>query len=74
MCALSLRKKKANKVKVKDLRLISLVTSLYNMVAKTLANGLRKALPSTISTSQGAFIVERQISNQLLNVNEAHED
>lgn len=66
------KKDKANWVK--DFRPISLITSVYKILAKVLANHLRKVLPSTISDSQGAFIVGRKILDQALLTNEAVED
>lgn len=61
-------------IKVKDFRPISLVRSMYKIIAKVLANRLKKALPSTISKSQVAFIAWRQIRDQALIANEAVED
>lgn len=66
------KKDKANWVK--DFRPISLITSVYKILAKVLANHLRKVLPSTISDSQGAFIVGRKILDQALLTYEAVED
>lgn len=44
------------------------------MIAKILADRLRRVLPSTISGCQGAFFEGRQILNQVLIANEAIED
>lgn len=41
--------KKENANRVKEFRLISLITSVYKILAKVLANRLRTAVPSTIS-------------------------
>ena len=50
--------KKSESKYVKDFRPISLVSSVYKILAKVLANRLREVLSETISTSQGAFIKE----------------
>ncbi|KAL5578918.1 hypothetical protein UlMin_011360 [Ulmus minor] len=47
--------------KVKDFRPISLVSGLYKILAKLLANRLRGVLEETISLAQGAFLHNRQI-------------
>lgn len=41
--------KKEKCIKATDYRLISLTTSLYKIIAKTLAERLKQALPSSIS-------------------------
>ena len=66
--------KKLNSCWVKDFRPISLVTSLYKIIAKVLAKRLQAVLGETISKSQGAFVVGRQILNVALVANEAIED
>ena len=53
--------KKSQSHKVSNFRPISLVTSLYKIVAKVLSRRLRKVIHETISTSQGAFVEGRQI-------------
>lgn len=60
--------------KVKDFRPISLITSTYKIIAKVLANRLKKVLPSTILEAQGAFVTGWQILDQALIANEAIED
>ena len=48
--------KKANSSKVKDFRPISLVTSLYKIIAKLLSSRLKEVLADTIGESQGMFV------------------
>ena len=62
--------KKANAVEVKDFRPISLVGSVYKILAKVLANRLSMVLAAVISPSQNAFIQGRQITDWVLVVNE----
>lgn len=63
--------KKYNAIKVEEFRPISVVTSLYKIIAKTSADRLRKVLSSTISKNQRTFIAGRQILDQVLMANEA---
>ena len=51
--------KKINSCRVRDFRAISLVTSLYKIIAKVLAKRLQAILGETISKSQGAFVAGR---------------
>ncbi|KAA0058554.1 LINE-1 retrotransposable element ORF2 protein [Cucumis melo var. makuwa] len=55
----------------KDFRPISLTTSIYKIIAKTLSNRLKLTLPDTISGNQLAFIKNRQITDAILMANEA---
>ena len=66
--------KKLNSCRVRDFRPISLVTSLYKIIAKVLAKRLQSVLPKTISKYQGAFVAGRQILDVVLVANEAVED
>ena len=58
--------KKLNSCWVKDFRPISLVTSLYKIIANVLAKILQLVLGDTISKSQGAFVAGRQILDVVL--------
>lgn len=59
---------------VKEFRSISLITSVYMILAKSLADQLRKVLSSTIFEVRGAFFTRRQILDQALVANEASEE
>ncbi|GAU22961.1 hypothetical protein TSUD_247050 [Trifolium subterraneum] len=54
-----------------DFRPISLVGSLYKILAKVLANRLRLVIGSVISESQTSFVKDRQILDGILIANEA---
>ena len=49
-----------------DLRLISLCSVSYKIIAKILFNRLKRFLPSIISPTQAAFVSERMISDNIL--------
>ena len=66
--------KKTNSGKIRDFRPISLVTSLYKIIAKVLSRRLRDVLGDTISESQGAFVSRRQILDVALIANEVVEE
>ncbi|GAU20017.1 hypothetical protein TSUD_273520 [Trifolium subterraneum] len=53
-----------------DFRPISLVGSIYKILAKVLANRLRLVIGSVISESQTAFVKDRQILDGILIANE----
>nr|ABD32615.1 RNA-directed DNA polymerase, putative [Medicago truncatula] len=57
--------------KLNDFRPISLVGSLYKILAKLLANRLRGVIGSVVSESQSAFVKNRQILDGILIANEA---
>ena len=66
--------KKINSCRIRDFRPISLVTSLYKIIAKVLARRLQAVLGKTTSQAQGAFVAGRQILDVVLVANEVVED
>ncbi|RVX18473.1 putative ribonuclease H protein [Vitis vinifera] len=63
--------KKGGAEDLKDFRPISLVGSLYKLLAKVLANRLKKVMGKVISEPQNAFVEGRQILDAVLIANEA---
>ena len=51
---------------LKDFRPISIVGSLYKLLAKVLANRLKEVVGKVISSSQNAFVQRRQIFDSVL--------
>ena len=62
--------KKSLTKKISDFRPMSLITSLYKIVAKVLSGRLRGVLHETIHSTQGTFVQGRQILDVVLIVNE----
>jgi hypothetical protein len=62
--------KKQNASNIRDFQPISLIGSVYKLLAKVLANRLRVVLDSLISESQNAFVGKRKILDSVLIANE----
>ena len=62
--------KKQNASNIRDFRPISLIGSVYKLLAKVLANRLRMVLDGLISESQNAFVGGRKILDSVLIANE----
>ncbi|RVW50222.1 Threonine--tRNA ligase, mitochondrial 1 [Vitis vinifera] len=63
--------KKAGAEDLRDFRPISLVGGLYKLLAKVLANRLKKVMGKVVSSAQNAFVEGRQILDAALIANEA---
>ncbi|XP_028061933.1 uncharacterized protein LOC114265350 [Camellia sinensis] len=55
---------------LRDYRPISLIGSLYKILAKVLANRMKQVMPRIISESQSAFLGDRNILDRILIANE----
>ena len=56
---IALTPKKGGEIGMRDFGPISLIGSIYKILAKVLARRLQKVLPSIISKEQGAFVKGR---------------
>ena len=63
--------KKSGAEDLRDFRPISLVGGLYKLLAKVLANRLKKVVGKVVSSAQNAFVEGRQILDAALIANEA---
>ncbi|GAU47312.1 hypothetical protein TSUD_283800 [Trifolium subterraneum] len=71
---IALIQKVDNPQQLNDFRPISLVGSIYKILAKVLANRLRQVVGSVVSEVQSAFVKERQILDGILIANEVVDD
>ena len=62
--------KKGGAEELGDFRPISLLGGLYKLLAKVLANRIKKVIGKVVSPDQNAFIMERQILDASLIANE----
>ena len=62
--------KKSMTKKISDFRPISLITSLYKIIAKVLSGCLRRVLHEIIHSTQDTFVQKRQILDAVLIANE----
>ncbi len=66
---ISLIPKKVDATNIRDFRHISLIGSIYKLLAKVLANRLKLVLDNVISESQNSFVGGRQMLDSVLIAN-----
>ncbi|GLT51152.1 hypothetical protein SLA2020_245820 [Shorea laevis] len=66
--------KKENPVKIEDYRPISLISCMYKVIAKLLANRLRRVMDGIIGMEQSAFIGGRQLMDGVVVANETMDE
>ena len=66
--------KKKDSIEISDFRPVSLVTSLYKLIAKVLPLVFKEVLSETISDAHSAFVKGHQIVNAVSVANEVVED
>ena len=71
LCFFVLIPKKGGVEDLKDFMLISLVGSMYKLLAKLLANRLKKVVGKVASKYHNTFVEGRQILDTMLIANEA---
>ncbi|GKU92859.1 hypothetical protein SLEP1_g6527 [Rubroshorea leprosula] len=62
--------KKENPVRIEDYRPISLIRCMYKIIAKLLANKMKKVMEGLISEQQSAFIQGRELMHSVVMANE----
>ena len=68
---LALIPKEPNPISFDRYRPISLCNSSYKIITKILANRLKRIMPCIISENQGGFVPKRQITDNVIIVQEA---
>lgn len=62
--------KKEGARELRDFHPISLITSLYKIISEVLSLRLREVMGSVVGATQSAFIIGRQITDNILIANE----